>query len=95
MTPNKLPHVSQDTLGAPQGEFIENPNFIIDTYQRIRREQPELTGRVYDYIHQRATDYEDIKKMVETFVITYYLLETQVDADIMNEMFSAESPETL
>ncbi|HUP26050.1 MAG TPA: hypothetical protein VM124_00190 [Candidatus Limnocylindrales bacterium] len=94
MSPNSLPRVSHETRGALLGTWRENPNFISDTYQRLLLEQPALTDQIAGYITARAKSPEASVNMLETFVLTYALLESQAEAQGLSGMFAPETPES-
>lgn len=94
MSPNSLPVVRQETRSALIGEFQDNPNLISDTYQRLLTEQPALTQQIAGYVTERATNPDEARNMLETFVLTYRLLESQADAEGMSGMFGPQTPDT-
>jgi ribosomal protein S17E len=93
MSPNSLPVVRQETRSALTGEFQDNPNLISDTYQRLMEEQPALTEQIAGYVTERAKNQTEARGMLETFVLTYRLLESQADAEGMSGMFGPQAPE--
>jgi len=94
MSPNSLPVVRQETRSALIGEFQDNPNLVSETYQRLLTDQPALTQQIAGYVTERAETPDEARGMLETFVLTYRLLESQADADGMSGMFEPRAPET-
>jgi hypothetical protein len=87
MSPNSLPIVRQETRSALIGEFHDNPDLISDTYQRLLTDQPALTQQIVGYVTERAENIDEARHMLETFVLTYRMLESQADAEGMSDMF--------
>ena len=93
MSPRSLPEVGPEIGNAIEGEFGDNPNLISDTYQRLLKEQPELTSRIAEFVEKRARTPEEAQFMAEIYVLTYRMLESQADAQGLSEMFISERPE--
>lgn len=81
----ELPQVSKETVDSIVGEFVDNPNFIADTYLRMIAEQIPLTNQIANYISQSARDPQEAQRMAEVLVFTYRMLESQAQADTMAE----------
>ena len=89
-----LPQVSKETVDSIGGEFVDDPNFISDTYWRMTSEQTPLTGQIANYIGVAARDPQEALRMKEVLVLTYRALESQAQADAMNASFESEPPST-
>ena len=80
-----LPQVTPDTISSVGGEFVNDPNFIEETFWRLTTEQSTLTNQVARYVSQFARDDMEAWRMKELFVLTYRMLESQAQADNLNE----------
>jgi len=89
-----LPQVSKAIVDSIGGEFVDNPDFINDTYWRMAAEQTPLTGQIASYIEAAARDPQEAMRMKEVLVFTYRLLEAQAQADAMSQVVEVEIDES-
>ena len=85
-----LPQVSKETIDAIGGEFVDNSDFIADTYWRMTTEQTPLTNQIANYIGFSARDPQEAQRMKEVLVLTYRSLESQAQADAMVESHAVD-----
>jgi hypothetical protein len=83
----KLPIVQPDIkLSTTSGDELQDfDDFMSETLQRMKIEQPELTSSMDEYIQGTAIDSADALKMTEVMVMTYRMLEAQAEADAQKE----------
>jgi hypothetical protein len=86
MSHDRLPIVSEAVVAAFCGEVNETQDFEKTTWKRLQIEQPVLSKTVDEFMH--------LELMAYAFVLTYRLLESQVDAESMIGMFAPEQPES-
>ena len=80
-----LPKVTPDVISSVGGEFVNDPNFVGETFWRLVAEQSTLTEQVSRYVQQFARDEAEAWRMKELFVLTYRILESQAQADALDE----------
>ncbi len=86
-----LPQVSEATIDAIGGEFVDNSDFIENIYLRMMMEQTPLTGQIANYIKFSARDPQEALRMTEVFAFTYRMLESQAQADTMAKSLETET----
>jgi hypothetical protein len=94
MSHDRLPIVSEAVVAAFCGEVNETQDFEKTTWKRLQIEQPVLSKTVDEFMHSIAGSGKDLELMAYAFVLTYRLLESQVDAESMIGMFAPEQPES-
>lgn len=86
-----LPKVGPEVQYAIIGEFQDDPDFISNTYNRLGKEQPNLTTLIYDFILAADQEQAVSQDMLATYVFTYRMLESQAASNGLDEVFEPES----
>lgn len=77
-----IPVVEEPVAGLIRIEFEERPNLVLQAWERLEREQPELVRSMAEVINGAPRRSEAQKaEMMRVFTMTVMMLETQAEAD--------------
>ncbi|HSX31916.1 MAG TPA: hypothetical protein VLF43_01530 [Candidatus Saccharimonadales bacterium] len=93
LTPITLPVVKEGVVDAVAGE-MSGRNIVAEMGRRLSDDQPELARFIGNYIVLATGDPQQQQRLFEVAMLTYRLLEAQVESDNLGAQLYGPGPES-